>query len=372
MPEDKRPRPTIDMTADRVSQPASPRPALPGGKPAERAPQGRGGGFVSYLLVGLIAGTVAAGGWYFALKQGIPGLSLTDPHARQRIAELTERTTALESALRSQSRPAPANGLQPSAGPEGLNELRSRLDAMVEVTRGLDQTVQALSQKMQSIEWHPAGGESSETVRAQIAAQTAALQQRLVSTERELEILTRAQTERQSDARTASLTLALTNLKRAVADGRPFASELAAVETLSSSKLPVSQLAIYKETGVTTLAELQSEFAEASKKTIEEHYSSESSGFMGKVISRAKSVVQVKPADSTGDSVEAILGRMGTALKSGDLKTALQQGGTLAHPPQEMIDWFAKAQARAGAEDALRKTDQELLAALTKPASRRP
>ena len=62
---------------------------------------------------------------------------------------------------------------------------------------------------------------------------------------------------------------------------------------------------------------------------------------------------------------------MSTALKSGDLKTALQQGAALEHPPQEMIDWFAKAQARAAAEEALRKTDQELLASLTRPASRR-
>jgi hypothetical protein len=69
--------------------------------------------------------------------------------------------------------------------------------------------------------------------------------------------------------------------------------------------------------------------------------------------------------------VEAILGRMGTAVKSGDLKTALQQGPAFQHPAQEMIDWFAKAQARAAADEALRKTDQELLASLTRPAARR-
>jgi hypothetical protein len=36
------------------------------------------------------------------------------------------------------------------------------------------------------------------------------------------------------------------------------------------------------------------------------------------------------------------------------------------------MDWFAKAQARVAVDDALRRTDQELLAALTKPAYRRP
>ncbi len=374
MPDDKRPRPTIDMSAERVSQAPSPRPALPGGKAASQAPgpsQRRGGGFTGYLLAGLIGAIIAAGGAFLALKAGIPGFSLTDPHTRAAMAELEERTASLESALRAQGRSAPVSAYQPGAAPEGLNELRSRLDGVVDVTRSLDQTVQSISQRVQGLEERPGGGESKETVRAEIASQTAALQQRLGAAERELEALTRAQNERQADARTASLTLALTNLKRAVADGRPFPAELAAVETISASKLPVSQLAPYKDTGVATLAELQTGFAEASKKTIEDHYANKQGGFMGDMLSRAKSVVQIKPADSTGDSVEAILGRMSTALKTGDLKTALMQGAGLEHPPQEMMDWFAKAQARAAADEALRKTNSELLASFTRPAARR-
>jgi hypothetical protein len=69
--------------------------------------------------------------------------------------------------------------------------------------------------------------------------------------------------------------------------------------------------------------------------------------------------------------VEAIIGRMSAALKAGDIKTALLQGAALPSPPQEMMDWFQRAQARVAADDALRKTDQELLAALTKAPSRR-
>jgi hypothetical protein len=368
MPDDRRPRPTIDIIPERPSQGGPARGALPGAK-AAAGPQKRGGNFAGYLLAGLIGGAAAAGGGYFVLKQGIAGLSLPDPGARQKIIALEERMASLELANRSQSR-SPASGAYDSgAGGDSLNELRSRLDAIVVTTRGLDQTVQALAQKNGAGQ---GGGDSKESVRAEIAALTAPLQQRLSTAERELEALVRNQTERQADARTASLTLALTNLKRAVGDGRPFPSELAAVETLSSGKLPVSQLAAYKDTGVATMADLQSDFVEASKKTIEEHYGSKSSGFMGEVLNRAKSVVQIKPSDSTGNGVEAILGRMGSALKSGDLKTALLQGAALEHPPQEMMSWFAKAQARSAADEALRKTDQELLAALTKPASRHP
>ncbi|MFZ0571021.1 MAG: hypothetical protein WAM63_11110 [Rhodomicrobium sp.] len=387
MPNDKRPKPTIDMTAERKVEAARPLlsaggAASTGERPAQKpsADQGHaatkakrnGPGFAGYLLAGLIGGGVVAGGGYFASKMDIPGFSLTGPGTRQRIGELEERTASLESALRVLERAAPAPAYEPSvSGSEGVNELRSRLDGIVDAARGLDQTVQSLSQKVQALEQRPAaGGETRDTLEAEIAAQTAPLQQRLTSAERELETLTHAQNERIADARTASLTLALTNLKRAIADGRPFPAELAAVETLSSGKLPVSQLAPYKDTGVSSMAELQSEFAEASKKTVEAYYSEKSNSFMGEVLSRAKSVVQIKPADSTGDSVEAILGRMSASLRSGDLKTALLQGAALPHPPQEMMDWFAKAQARLAADEALRKTDQELLAALTRPPAR--
>jgi hypothetical protein len=324
------------------------------------------------ILAGLLGGAVTAGGLYLALKN-VPEVSLTDPHIKRQIKELQDRTTSLESAVRA-GRPAPASGYPAaSQGPEGLNEVRSRLDGMVNAGRDLDRAVQALSEKIQALESQAGGGGSSKgEIRAEIAAQTAPLGQRLASAERELEALTRTQNERQSDSRTAALTLALTNLKRAISDGRPFAGELAAAETLSAAKLPISQLAPYKDTGVSSLADLQAGFANASQKTIEKYYGAKSNGFMGEVFSRAKSAIQIRPADSTGSAVEASLGRMSTALKSADLKGALFEGAALEDPPQEMKDWLAKAQARAAADDAVRRTDQELLAALTKATARRP
>lgn len=331
-----------------------------------------GPGFFGYLLAGLIGATVTAGGAYFASQQDIPGFSLTDPNTRHRIAELEERTASLESALRAMPQSAPLAAYQPaSQGSEGVNELRSRLDSLADLSRGTDATLQALAQRVDAVERQPGGGETKEAVRTEIASQTAPLQQRLALAEHELDVLTRAQSERQADARTASLTLALTNLKRAISDGRPFPAELAAVETLSASKLPVSQLAPYKDEGIATLAGLQNEFTDASAKTIEAFYANKSNGFMGEVLSRAKSAIQVRPSGSKGNSVEAILGRMSAALKSGDLKRALVEGGTLQSPPQEMMDWFGKAQARVAADEALRKTDQELLASLTRAPGRR-
>jgi hypothetical protein len=369
MPDDKRPKPTIDMSAGYGSRP--PGSAGQAAKDASFSkPRGSASGISRMLLAGLLGGIVTAGGLYLALKQNIAGVSLTDPHTQRQIKDLQDRATLLENA----GRGAPASGYPAaSQGPEGLNEIRSRLDGMVNAGRDLDRAVQALSEKVQALESQAgSGGPSRGDIRAEIAAQTASLGQRLASAERELDALTRTQNERQSDSRTAALTLALTNLKRAISDGRPFSGELAAAETLSAAKLPISQLAPYKDTGVSSLADLQAGFANASQKTIEKYYGSKANGFMGEVLSRAKSAIQIRPADSTGGAVEAILGRMSTALKSGDLKGALFEGAALEDPPQEMKDWLGKVQARAAADDAVRRTDQELLAALTKATARRP
>lgn len=383
MPEDKRPRPIINMTADPADK-APPRLELPGNnsgpgdraarqKPvsAENSVPGRrgGGGFFSHFLATVVGGAIVAAGVYFALTQDIPGFSLTDPGTRRQLQKLQDRTVELDRALRSDTR-APAS--YQTAGLEGQNEVRARLDGMVAATRDLDASVQSLSQKVQSLEQRAGNGLPKDALQSEVAAQIAPLSQRLASIERDIEVLTRTQNERQSDARSAALTLALTNLKRAIGDGRPFSAELSAVENLSTVKLPVSQLASYKDIGVLSLGELQRDFAEPAKKAIEKHYRSKSGSIMGELISRTKAAIQVRPTESTGDTVEAILGRMETALKSGNLKAALAESAALDAPAQEeMQTWLSQAQARATVDEAIRKTDQELLASLTRAPARR-
>ncbi|MGA7325389.1 MAG: hypothetical protein WBX25_13100 [Rhodomicrobium sp.] len=378
MPEEKRPKPTIDMTAGRIIEPAPPRLEAPkgmGGGATSSAPlrqPQRGGRILGYLLSGIIGGIIAMAGAYLALKQDIPGVSLTDPVAENRIAMLQERTASLENALRANPKGTSASGFTPGNIASGdLNEVNARLDSVVNAARSLNQSVDSLTYRIQAVEQGGQGSGAKGAIQGEVASQLAPISEKLASLEREVETLARVQSERQADARTAALTLALTNLKRAISDGRPFAGELAAIDNLSSAKLPVSQLSPYKDDGVASLAELQREFASASQKTIEKHYGKKTDSIMGEVLSRAKAAIRVTPADGSGTTVEAALGRMGAALRAGDLKSALTQGATLDDPPEEMKAWLGKAQARMAADEALRKTDQELLASLTKVPGRR-
>ena len=218
-------------------------------------------------------------------------------------------------------------------------------------------------------------------VQAEIASQMAPVAERLAGLERSqnekasevtqrLAGIERSQSERASDARTAAATIALTNLKRAVSDGKPFAAELTAIESLSSEKLPISQLAPYKDTGVPSLSQLQREFTDIVHDVIVKHYHGKAESFMDEVLSRARGAIQVTPTGSAGDTVEAVLGRMESALKAGDVKSALTESAGLEGPAKEELQtWLEHAQARATADEAVRKTDQELLASLTKTSA---
>src|SRR5215472_8038553 len=109
MPDDKRPRATLDINAGYGN-----RPALPGGegasaKTAALSKSRRSApGFIGVILAGLFGGIVTASGFYLAVKQDILGFSLTDPRIQRQIKELQDRTALLESSARA-ARPAPAS-----------------------------------------------------------------------------------------------------------------------------------------------------------------------------------------------------------------------------------------------------------------------
>jgi hypothetical protein len=325
------------------------------------------------LAAGLVGGLLGGGILSLILAGGGP---MPDEQVRLSIKELQDKTAQLSDTVRMK-----LVGPVKVGSPEELNEVRSRLDDLSKAAKAEHESVQSLSQKVRALEQKPAHQPEKEAVQAEIASQMAPVTERLAGLERSqnekasevaqrLAGIERTQSERASDARTAAVTIALTNLKRAVSDGKPFATELTSIESLSSGKLPVSQLAPYKDTGVPSLSQLQREFADAVRDVIVKHYHGKAESFMDEILSRARGAIQVKPTGSAGDTVEAVLGRMEKALKAGDVKGALTESAALEGPAKEELQtWLEHAQARAAADEAVRKTDQELLASLTKTSA---
>ena len=91
------------------------------------------------------------------------------------------------------------------------------------------------------------------------------------------------------------------------------------------------------------------------------------------MIAKAKAAIQVKPKDGSGTTVEAVIGRMDAALKLGDVKGALAEGVGLQGPAREVMQaWLNEAQLEVTASEALKKTDRELLASMTRSSSHHP
>jgi hypothetical protein len=394
MTDDKRPKPFINLRPPRREEP--PRlsaghpgggtgpgmgaaPPFPGGSPgsggargAPPPPPARSGGalrFAGYLLAG-VAGSAITASALILLPTVYPGIVRTVPQLaafvpydiKGEVRRLEDRTAEVERAVRAQ-----AATRQDAPGAEAVNELRGRLDQLVRRVSDLDIVVA-------QGEFGGKGPRAATSADAQAEAERAVAPAvaRIAALEREVDGLIKAQAERQGDAKAAALTLALSNLKRAVADGRPYASELATVESLAPRKLPVGQLAPHKDSGVPTFAVLSRDFGDFTKRAIERHYQGDSSTFIGDMIARARSAIQVRPAGGNGDTPEAVLGRMGAALRAGELGTALvEAGGLSGRAAEEMQPWVEAARNRVTVDAILKQTDEELLAALTKTGVRR-
>ncbi|MBT3069266.1 hypothetical protein KKP04_00065 [Rhodomicrobium sp. Az07] len=361
MPEDKKPRPTI-IDGEKAKSATAAADTSPRPKPQiiEQAPKRSGGGFLTALTAGLVGGVVGAGAVYFAVATDTS--SGTDAEARRQIADLQQRTTQLGDAVR--ARPVAAAEASPAAAapPVDLTEINNRLDAIEKTGADSSASLQSLIQRIEAVEQKPGIEPSKEVVAAAVADQIAPIGDRITGLERGLG-------ERRADARNAALSLALSNFKRAVADGRPFAEELTAIENLSPEKLPVSDLAAYKEKGVPSIAALRTSFEAAARVAIQRHYQKQSpDSVVGQVMARARSAVQVKPSGDDGDTVEAILGRVSSALKAGNAAGALAAADTLpATAKDEIGAWLEQVKARVAADEAVKNTDQQLIASLTKP-----
>jgi hypothetical protein len=324
--------------------------------------QGAGGsGMLLPVATGVIGGLVGAALVYF-LTAG----PSADNDARVALNQLSAKVTELSESAKA------------VASAEQLGEVKKKVEAVAGDAKTAGEAAQSVAQKVQALEQKASSDPAKDTIHAEVASQLAPVALQITSVASQVSPLAdrvagleKVQGERSADARTAALTISLTNLKRAVAEGRPYAAELATVESLTSSKLPVSDLAVYKDKGVASLAELQRDFVQVARNVIQKHYHGKADTLVGEVLSRARAAIQVKPSGGAGDTVEAVLGRIDSALKTGKLRTALTEAASIDGPAKEDLRaWLDRAQGRATAEEAVQKTESELLASLSKSSAR--
>ncbi len=142
-------------------------------------------------------------------------------------------------------------------------------------------------------------------------------------------------------------------LAAALAAGRPFEAELAALRALDVDAARLDALAPHAASGLPTLAGLRATFeSEIATVDLAEPIP-EGTGVMDRLVRSARGLVDVRPAHPTeGADPAAVVARIRAALEAGDLKTALAERESLPDTVKAATADFARdAEARQSAED---------------------
>ncbi len=204
-----------------------------------------------------------------------------------------------------------------------------------------------------------------------VAAAVTPLSGKLAALQSDVQSVVKSEESRKATAERIVLSLELASLKRAIDRGRGFEPELVQARKLAGGAVDLAPLDRFADTGVPTLAQLRQDFKQVAFKLIDAGEEPAQGSIVDRLLAGAKSVVRVrKISHSASDtSVEAVVGRMETALNEDRLGDVLQEAKALPPPAQEAAQEFlAKVEARHAVDRALNSVEAQLKASLVAPA----
>ena len=235
----------------------------------------------------------------------------------------------------------------------GAQQLRQDLAALKTTTSGLETQLQAATGSFAKTDQLSTVNATTTKLQADVAA-----------------IAARDQS-REQGANRILLSLQLANLKRVVERGGPYAKELADVKRVAPKELDLSALDANAETGLATTQQLASEFKDMTWSLVSaDAKPSDDGSLIGQLWQGARSVVQVRKTDATGDAADAVVARTEAKLQRGDLDGAMRDIGQLKGDARKAADpWIAKLAARLSLDQGLAGVDASLLKLMGPSAS---
>jgi hypothetical protein len=268
---------------------------------------------------------------------------------------LADRLTKMDEILATV--PTPAAGREPSPAAKALiTRVDGELSALRTDTGRLSQRIDTLKGEVEE----RLSGAARASDLGPLAAKVAAM-------EKDVQAFTRSEADRNANASRIVLLLELGNLKRAIDSGKPYPSELAAVQRVAQGRVDLKPMERYVLEGVPPVPDLQKTFRRIANSIIDAEAEPNNATLMDRLVSGAKSVVRVRKAGHASDdtSVEATVGRMEAALKEGQLGEVLAQGKKL--PPKSALaaeDFLKKVEARQAVNTANAQIEQQLKVSL--------
>jgi hypothetical protein len=246
-------------------------------------------------------------------------------------------------------------------------QLAARINALTADSERVTQTLRTTQEEMSRLKVDLNAQLPSFAKPADVAAATAPLTDKLNALQQDVQGVVKGEEERKATAGRIVLSLELANLKRAIDRGRSYATELAAARKLSDGSIDLTPLSRFADTGVPTLAQLREDFKPVAFKIIDAEQQPADGSLVDRLLAGAKSVVRVRKISHESDdkSVEAIVGRMETALNEDRLDDVIEQAKTLPPAAQDAArDFVAKVEARNTVDRALTSVETQLKASL--------
>lgn len=150
--------------------------------------------------------------------------------------------------------------------------------------------------------------------------------------------------------------IAAAALKSAIDRGGPFATELQTFASVAPKSAALASLDKLAGKGVATIGELQAEFPAVADRIVAATTPvDKKAGFFGQLVDSARSLVKVRPVGMVaGNGPDAIVARMGAALKAGDIDRVLKEWSSLPEAGKKASQDFAdRMRARQEADKAV-------------------
>ena len=292
------------------------------------------------------------------------------------LSDLTSRVTRLEGSMNALAETAKEGGSVPDAAAldAKIGDLEQRLQGKIDSAlaaqqgegtadlKDLQKEVEALKAKLGALAEAHLAGDTSD-----LAPQLTTLDQRIAKLEAALPELSTAIDRSSASAKSGAAAIAFANLRNAVAAGRPYAAELAALKSLIPDPGDLGALPGHAETGIPTVAALADTLTKLAETSAAAPPAPAETSILDSMMASAKSAISIRRigADATGGKPEAVLARADAALKQGDLATAIKEVESLpAQARDPFAGWLDDARARASANDSLSKLESTVLASL--------
>jgi hypothetical protein len=311
------------------------------------------------------------------MESRLDALESKKPESSPDVAALADRVSQLEANLKSMAEAAKQGGSvgDAAATSQQINAAEQRLDdkittALAEAKTANDASIAALKKEVASIDAKLkalANAELGSGDASRLVPEITDLDDRMDKLESMLPALANAVDSDTRDTKAATLAIAFANLRAAVEQGRPYATELSTLAALSPGNGDLGPLLDYDDEGIPTIAQLKVSFEDARDKALATPTPDANASLADRLMASAESLVKVKRVDAQaeGDTPEAVLARAAGQLEKGDLAATVKQVETLQGAPRTAFaSWLDQAKARLAADETLQRLQSLLLVSL--------